>query len=133
MVEYQDLTIFVRQVANGAMAISALFVIGVFLHFVWNNWSYRRHHVAVKAAIAILVLSCGHVIRSFSSWMEFLWVDIGWDIGLWLVQSWTWFTFAAILVLIGKSLMLLNFSPWRYRKRITFWALFTALTIPLAV
>jgi len=131
MIEYSELTVLVRQIANGSMAISALFVIAVFVHFIWRSWPYTKYNVAVKAAVAILVLTIGHLIRSVSSWLEFLWIDLNWDVSTWLIKSWSWFLISAVLVLIGKSLMLLNFAPWRHRKVITITAVVTAVAFPI--
>jgi len=132
--EFTELTIFVRQIANGSMAIGALFVLAVFGRFLWKEWSRRTYSVtAVKAALAIFILTLGHFIRSASGWLEFMLQDAGWDIGLWLWASWSWFTIAAILVLIGKALMLLNFSPWAHRKKITVIAITSAILIPTAI
>lgn len=132
MVEYTDLTLLVRQVANGAMAISAVFILVVFGQYLWHNWS-ARHSVSFKAAVAIFILTAGHLIRSASSWLEFILIDVGIDPDELIVISWSWFLLAVILVLIGKALMLLNFAPWENRKRWTAGAICCAIGIPIIV
>ena len=127
-----DWNVFIRQIANGSMAIGALFVIGVFAHYIIVNWS-KRSQVPMRAAVAIIILTLGHLIRSSSAWLEFMWMDLKWDLSLWAVKSWTWFLMSAVLVLVGKALMLLNFSPWEQRRKLTITAIACAVLIPLAI
>ena len=129
MAKYSELTIFVREVVNGSMALGAAFVILVFLRYIILNW--RKGDITLAAAVAILVLTVGHFIRAFSSWVEFIWFDLKWDASLWMVQSWSWFIISGVLVISGKMLMLIAFSPHRYRMLIVSTAMALCITLPI--
>lgn len=133
MMQFSDLTVFVRQIANGSMAIGALFLIAIFGRYIWTYWSERNENIAVKAAIAITILSLGHFIRAASGWTEFYWVERGWNIDLWLFKSWSWFIVAASFIMFGKVLMILSFAPWHYRKQLAAAAVATSIGVPLAL
>ena len=132
LAEFTGQTIFVREVVNGSITIAGIFMIAVFGHYIWKNWEYRKKNngVAIKASIAILVLTVGHVLRASYSWATFLAADLNWDVNKWLAQGSALFLISAALVLAGKALMLFNFSPWDHRKAITVWAVATAIIIP---
>jgi hypothetical protein len=131
MINYSELTIFVREVVNGSMAIGAFFVIVVFLHYTVINW--QKRDITVTAAIAIAVLSFGHLIRAFSSWAEFVWLGLKWDSSLWMLQSWTWFIISGALVIVGKIMMLIAFSPYRWKKTIVLTAATLSICVPVVL
>lgn len=133
-VNFSTLTVFARQVANGSMAVGALFVLAVFGRFLWTEWRQKLHSdTAVNAALAIFILTLGHCIRATSGWVEFAFYDAGLDISPWLWLSWSWFLLAAVLVITGKALMLFNFAPFQYRKAITIAGVVSSIAIPLAI
>jgi len=134
--EFSSQTVVVREICNGAMFLSALFVIGIFANYVRHRCAegFRRclGDPVVLAALCIIVLMVGHAIRAGSSWMEFLWRDLDWDAGAW-TNTETIFLTATALILSGKLLIVYVFAVWEWRWVLVALALMISVGVPLAV
>ena len=64
MMEFSAFNLFVREIANGAMALSALLLIVIFARYVFRNRHGLRESGTTQVAAALLVLMCGHFIRA---------------------------------------------------------------------
>jgi hypothetical protein len=129
---FTSLDISVRQLANGAMALSSFLVLVIFLQFIWSNRKDWRTSIAVQAALAITVVVFGHSLRAFNSWAEFLLLQHGFNPAAWLPYTWVVFLSATVLIVTGKSLMLYIFTP-KYRWWLIGVGIPLCLIIPLAV
>jgi hypothetical protein len=127
MMQFEQFNLLVRESVNGTMALSALLLIVIFGRYSWRNRRVFWHSETAQAAAAIVVLMIGHFVRAFSSWIEFLLVDLGWSTSNWIKWTWIWFLIAAALIIAGKSLMLYTFAPRKCR-----WAVLT-IGIPVCV
>lgn len=133
---FDESSIIVREICNGAMCVSAIILVCVFSRYILRT---RREmpggwykDIAVHAAIAAIVLLSGHVIRAFAGWMQFFYMDVGWDPDFW-VNSNTIFLTATALVLSGKLMMVYAFSRDGTQATVTIRAAVAAITIPLTV
>lgn len=133
MMEFSSLNIFVRQIVNGTMTLSALLVLIIFARYVWNNRQSLRHNEAVQAAAAIMVLMAGHTMRAASSWVEFILLDAGISTAIWLKWTWIWFLLAFIGIVIGKVLMLNMFAPRTWRKTLIVVGIPACIVIPFLI
>lgn len=133
MIQYTALNIFVREVVNGAMALSALLVCFVFARYAWHNRTSLRHNSTVKAAVAILILMAGHFMRAGSSWVEFMLLDLGIDTKHWLQWTWLWFILAFIGIVSGKILILGAFAPRKWRNRLILIGMPLCAVVPLLI
>lgn len=126
-------TIIVREVCNGAIFITGLAVLAIFANHIRNvykesgDW-YRS--VDVHAAAAIILLVLGHVIRAGASWMEFLWSHMGWDNDFW-ANTIEIFLLATLLIVLGKELIVFEFTPKKWRWPFTIGTASLAVLIPL--
>jgi len=130
---FTSLDISVRQLANGAMALSAFLVLIIFLRFIWLNRKDWRTNVAAQAAASITVLTFGHSIRAFNSWAEFIFLQHGIDPKAWLPYTWMVFLVATALIVMGKSFMLYIFAPSTYRWWLIGVGIPLCLIIPIVV
>src|ERR1043166_3193781 len=103
--------------ANGALSLSALFLIIIFMRYCWRNRRSFWINRTVQLAGAVLVLMIGHCVRATGAWVEFILLRNQFDLSEWLKYSAVWFTIAAALIIYGKILMLYSFTPtlWRWR------------------
>lgn len=131
---FDESSIIVREICNGAMCVSAIILVGVFSAYILRTrrempreW-YRD--IAVHGAIAATVLLTGHVIRSFAGWMQFFYMDIGWDPDFW-VNSNALFLTATAIILSGKLMMVYAFSCHGKRGIATAATAVAAVIIPL--
>jgi hypothetical protein len=132
---FNEQAIILREICNGIMFIGAVVMIGIFAHYIWRRSRERDRwyrDIAVQAAGAISVLLLGHSIRAGASWMEFLWLDIGWDNSFWTAAI-DIFLAATILTVMGKMLMVFAFSPYRWRWHLTLGTAVVAIALPIAV
>lgn len=132
---YTDETIVLREICNGMMAVSAVILISVFAVYVIRYSRAARgwyNDIGVQAAIAVIILMVGHLIRAFSSWMEFLWLDLGWPQGFW-VNAVGVFVAATIFTVAGKVLCAFAFAPYRWRWHLTVFIAVVSIAIPLIV
>lgn len=143
--EWDATTIEFREVCNGAMFISAVIMMGIFACYFYRNrriirdwWRGNLTHRAqeawntMQAAVAIIVLLSGHALRAGTSWLEFLWSDMGWEPNVW-VSTYEIFAVATALTILGKVSMIYTFSPLRCRNLIVSGTLLCAFGIPLLV
>lgn len=132
---FAENSIILREVCNGIMFISAVIIVGIFLHYVWTATNNDRNwykNPVTQSAGAIILLMTGHAMRAFSGWMQFLWMDIGWDPSLWS-NSVDLFIVATTLIIGAKVLMIFIFSPIRWRTFLTNTALLLSIGIPAAI
>src|SRR5512144_1404769 len=97
---FTEHTVHVRELWNGVMCLAALAVTFVFIHYIWTATGRKGWYddVGVQAAAAISVLMLGTSLRSFSLWMEFLWLDAGWENTFWASGTALFLTFTALIV-----------------------------------
>lgn len=129
---FDEQAIVLREICNGIMFLSACTLIGIFTHYIWAGASKNRlwyKDSSNHAAAAIVILMAGHATRAFSSWMEFLFADLGWDNSLW-INSLYLFTIATALIISAKLLMVYTFAPTRWRALLTWTALAASVGIP---
>jgi hypothetical protein len=133
---FDQSSIIVREICNGAMCVSAIILIFVFGRYVLRtrqemprSW-YRD--IAVQGALAMIVLLFGHAIRAFAGWAQFFYLDIGWDPDFWSNSNALFLT-ATSFVLTGKLRMIYAFSRNGTRAIIALSAAAAIVTIPLAV
>src|SRR4051812_27538742 len=104
IVDFETTAVIVREVCNGIIFCCAAVMLYVFGNFIWvarrdkDEWHTDR---AVWAAGAIGVLLAGHMLRAGSSWMEFLWLDMGWDNAIW-TDALTLFLASIAFIVVGK-------------------------------
>lgn len=133
---FDDTSIIVREICNGAMCISALVLVGVFSSYILrtrrempNTW---RQDIAVHGAFAAVVLLTGHAIRAFAGWAQFLFLDLRLDADFWANSNAIFLT-ATAFVLTGKLLMVYAFSRNGTRAAFTAAAAAAAIIIPITV
>lgn len=132
---FTDQSVLLRELCNGIMCISALILVGIFVHYIYRRW--RRDHdamkdVAVWAAVAFVVLMTGHAIRAFSGWMQFFWLRMEWDANVWM-NGVELFLAATALIITAKILMVYTFAPYRWGSRLALLAATFAVLIPVSV
>jgi len=134
IVYYDTATVFVREICNGALAISAFVVFFIFCRYVvvrirqCERW-WRDELILAAGAIAVLIV--GHFIRALSQWMQFMWIGNGWGAGHW-ANAWTYFTISTAIILFGKMMMIAIFSPWQ-RWCLVASTLILAIGLPTAL
>ena len=133
MMEYSALNIFVRQIVNGTMALSALLLLFVFVRYVLHHLTSIRRSGTVQAAAAISVLMAGHFMRASSSWIEFILLDLGVDTTMWLQWTWVFFMLAFVGIFIGKILMINTFAPRGWRKTLVYVGMPITAIIPFLI
>jgi uncharacterized membrane protein len=124
-------TIIVREVCNGVMFLSALMIIGIFMHYMWKR-RREKFDTNLQAALAITIVLLGNSFRAGSSWMEFLWVQLNWNSGF-LRETIEFFITATVLIVLGKVMMINTFAPDQYRKTLTILALIISFGVPMLV
>jgi hypothetical protein len=127
-------TAALRAYCNGAMAVSSLILIGIFVRYIIGSIRRPRwwRDLSVQAAGAITILMIGHLVRAATSWVTFTWIAEHWDVSQW-TNEWSYFLGATILVLVGKILMTWSFSPSRWRWALIATLLITSLGVPALV
>ncbi len=128
-------SVILREICNGIMCISAVMIIGIFIHYVWRGIRENPHWYrdpVIQSAGAIIILLTGHAMRAFSGWMQFLWLDIGWDPDFW-ANSMDIFVVATALIIGAKLLMVSIFAPGRWRALLTNSALVFSIGIPVVI
>lgn len=132
---FDDETVLLREICNGIMCMGAIWMIAIFVPYIYRRVRTEPgwySDIVVQAAIAIIVLVLGHLVARFAGWMQFLWVDMGWDADYWANASDIFLT-ATVLTVLGKMMNVYAFSVWRWRWVMTGLALSTSIGIPLAV
>lgn len=133
MMEYTPLNIFVREIVNGTMALSAWLVLCVFARYVWRHKTSLRHNNTVQAGLAIMILMAGHFARAASSWVEFILLGSGFDTDEWLRWTWIWFMLAFAGIITGKILMVKMFAPREWRNALIFLGIPACALIPILI
>lgn len=133
---FTEQSVHLRELGNGIMFISAICMIAIFSYYLVarfriQGWKCCRD-LASQAAASIVILMAGHAVRAGSSWMEFIWTDVGWNNDFW-ANSVIFFTIASGLIIIGKMLIIFAFSSYYWRWHITIGAGAISLFIPLIV
>lgn len=133
MINFGQFNLMVREVVNGAMALAALLLIWIFARYCWRNRSELWRDEATIAAAAILVLMIGHFLRAFSSWIEFMLIDLGRNTNAWV--EWTWITFliSGTLIITGKAMILRIFAPLKWRWTIMAIGIPACVLIPIII
>lgn len=133
VIEFAASDIVVREVCNGIIFCCAAVMVYVFGHFIWiarrgnKEWQSDR---AVWAAGAIMILLVGHLLRAGSSWMEFLWLDMGWDNTVW-ADALALFLASIAFIVVGKVLMIIIFVPDRWSMMRTMGLIAAAIIFPV--
>jgi hypothetical protein len=132
---FTDYSILLREICNGIMCVSAVVLVGIFTDYILRRWREDSARCfkdsAVQAALAILVLLCGHAIRAFSGWMQFLWMRNDMDPDFW-ANAVELFLTATVLIIAGKVMMIYTFAPvqWRWKALVV---TVIALAVPIVV
>jgi hypothetical protein len=130
MMEFSTFNVFVREVANGTMALSALLLIIIFARYVVRNRRDLRSSETTQVAAALLLLLCGHLIRATNSWITFSMISLGWDVQKWTEEAWIWFVVDGMLVIIGKAMMIYWFAPKYWRASMVYVGIPACVVIP---
>ena len=133
MMEFSALNLLVREAVNGTMALSALLLVIIFGRYSWRNRFSLARSQTTQAALAIMILMCGHLVRAGSSWVEFLLIDMGLSAAGWIKWTWIWFLIAAALIVVGKGMMAYTFAPRAWRRAIFLGAIPACILIPLLI
>lgn len=133
---FTETSVLVREICNGVMCVSALMVIAMFVHYIVQRCCERPGSFwdspAVQGATALAVLMTGHAIRAFSGWMQFLFLDHGWNPLYWANASLP-FLAATAMIVGGKMLIVYTFAPYHWRYWLIAGAAFLSVVIPVAV
>jgi hypothetical protein len=127
-------SILLREICNGMITISGVFLLALFCHYAYRAGSIKRlvSDPVYQSALALIILIGGHVVRSFAAWMQFIWMDADVDADFWANSS-EIFVAATVLIIIGKQLMIAIFSSDGWRLPLSLCAIIATITIPVAV
>lgn len=132
---FNETTILIRQAAHGSMFIANLFVIAIFARYIWRERKTIGRHwyrdPTLQASGALLVLFIGHLIRSGSSWLEFMHLQVGAHPAFANIP--VIFSIAAALILIGKALVIYAFAPERNLRALIVTMVLASVFVPLLV
>jgi len=133
---FNETSIILREVCNGMMFVSAFILIVLFASFLWREVARDKHcwvrDPVCQSAIVIILLLVGHGIRAFAAWMQFLWMDIGWDADFW-TNSIELFIAATVIIVTAKQFMVIVFSSEKWRWPLTALTLVLTVVIPMSV
>src|SRR5678809_520406 len=133
---FNETSVILREVCNGMMFVSAFILILLFSSFLRKEivkdkscWAFDP---VCQSAIVIILLLIGHGIRAFSAWMQFIWMDIGWDPDFW-ANSIEIFISATVIIVSAKQFMVIVFSSDRWRWPLSALTLILTTTIPMGI
>ncbi len=121
----------IRQVMNGTWVISSLVLFTVLVLFLMRAQMRLKIGWAdgsVLAALALVILVCGHFIRSLFAWIEFI-IEVKYH-ALSEFGGWLPFALATLVVLVGKMLCIYIFSRPKWRTKALLIWIGATITIP---
>jgi hypothetical protein len=136
-VNYPGIEAVVRELSNGAWAISSMVVLAVILRYIWHRRKADKAWFAgpgSQLAGAFAVLVSGHWMRSFSQWLQFIQINktANYAIDTWW-GGWKMFAVATGTIIVGKVLCIFALAPYQYRWHLTGFIVAVSIAIPLAV
>jgi hypothetical protein len=130
--EFDNLSIAVREICNGAMAVSAVILIASLARYIayYAPRAKKRWYddAGVQIALACIVMLIGNVIRSVGGWAQFVLLRLEHDVDD-LVNAMEYFIVATVLVLIGKAMIMFFFMSTSWRL----WAVAAMLVVSVLV
>src|SRR6266550_3076557 len=130
-IEYSQISLLIRELANGALTVSAFLIVGFLLYYINNirrgdpNW---WSDPVIKFSVALIILFVGHTMRSVPSWFEFLFHEER----VWFSVAF-WFPLAIICALWGKALFLWALAPEKWRASLIWLMAVISIVIPVVV
>jgi hypothetical protein len=132
---YTPSDIVVREIGGGAWFFMS-FALGVAFigYVVRQRWifSQREFTPVTKTAVALALFSFGSAMRAFLTWMQFLYLDNGWDARYW-IDTWPWFGASIILNIIGAEFCVWVLTPAKWRVCTTFFTAAVSILVPLFI
>lgn len=126
----------IREICNGILFLSAILLVAVWVDYAFN---YRKQHPrkwwrddAVQGAGILALLMLGHAMRAGSSWMEFLYADIGWN-NSFFANSIEIFIAATSIILVAKLLIAYKFTRYGWRWFALGGLFLLSVGIPVAI
>lgn len=126
-------------VSNGMWAIASTIMFVLLIRYIVTvrSFNLRQGHtkwwldVGVKFASAMSIMVIGHMIRSWSQWLQLVFLQTG-DTYSSLTYP-LFFGAALCFIITGKFLILWTFTPIRYRKCVLAGAMTLTFGIPFLV